>query len=842
MYCPDCGYLNRPGAKYCAACNTPLGNTPAVWHGPLQPDELMDNGRYKITRSLGKGGMGAVYLAQNLQAFGREVVIKEMLDYFDPGDPDQVDRARERFEQEARTLAALKHPAVPDIYGYFSQAGRNYLVMEFIVGENLENGVTHRDGGGNLVPALPYTQEQIILFGIQLCDLLIYLAKRTNPTTGEAEPVIHHDIKPANILRDPETENVWLVDFGTAKTRFKGDPSQTLSPDGGQPTSGKDSIYGTVGYAPIEQYQGESIPKSDVYALAATLYHLLTDDDPRDHPFQFGKLDSLPLNLRLALKGALEQDAVQRSDADEFHQALKACMPDAPQVEAQPLTFPEGKTAKKLSDIVPLAQEYWDYSRDILYDGDLEYWLRRSLHNPVVAETARRVTTGTLDKDTGLDAFLRELDPSIPGGKLKVQQTNVDLGVLTTDRPGSAILTLDNNGSGFCQGTVESSAGWLREKDGRFGIKPGGTDELIIEADTGKLMPGQQYKETLTVKPSDGSRPISINVSLAIAEGTVSISPTRLVFNLAISLTHHQAITLTNTGGNKIECTITRSDRWILIKPKKVTLPPGQALNIDVSIRPDKVPPVPRPKGMLTITPDHGPKIHLPIEVQSGRKTGIGRILRAILTLFVFLVFFVFWFILPKYQATAPKKVEPAPIRLSAEELDAAQVPVGNLLVDKYEVTNLQYARFDANHTYNEADALLPVVNVTWEEAKAYCQWAKKSLPDESEWELAAAGSEGRIYPWGDEVDHSRVNSQDNRNTSGLLPVDSLPQGATPDGILNLLGNASEWVVGPPEHPRTHRGGSFEGIGLTNSRSYWEDLNGVVSDTIGFRCVTRPAQ
>ena len=98
----------------------------------------MDNGRYRVTKPLGKGGMGAVYLAENLQAFGREVVVKEMLDYFDPNQPEEVERARRRFEDEARTLAALKHPAVPDIYGYFSEAGRNYLVMEFVVGESFQ--------------------------------------------------------------------------------------------------------------------------------------------------------------------------------------------------------------------------------------------------------------------------------------------------------------------------------------------------------------------------------------------------------------------------------------------------------------------------------------------------------------------------------------------------------------------------------------------------------------------------------------------------------------------------------------------------------------------------------
>ena len=90
MYCPDCGFLNRAGAKFCASCQIPLDSSVGSWRGPLQPDQLLDDGRYRIIRLLGKGSMGAVYLAENLQAFGREVVIKEMLDYYDPTNPQEV--------------------------------------------------------------------------------------------------------------------------------------------------------------------------------------------------------------------------------------------------------------------------------------------------------------------------------------------------------------------------------------------------------------------------------------------------------------------------------------------------------------------------------------------------------------------------------------------------------------------------------------------------------------------------------------------------------------------------------------------------------------------------------
>jgi serine/threonine protein kinase len=835
MYCPDCGYLNRPGAKYCATCQAPLGVAAASWRGPLRPDDLMDNGRYRILRPLGKGGMGAVYVAENLQAFGREVVIKEMLDYFDPNNPGEAERARQRFEDEARTLAALKHPSVPDIYGYFSQGGRNYLVMEYVLGENLEAGVTHRDGDGNLVPALPYTQTQIIHCGVQLCDLLNYLAGRQDPTTGEIVPVIHSDIKPANIIRDPHTERVWLVDFGTAKTRFQQPANQ-------QPSAGQESAYGTVGYAPPEQYHGQSDPRSDVYALAATLYHLLTDDDPRDHPFEFDQLTTLPAELRLALSAALAIDVNQRSTAAQLKAALTQAMPDQPNAEVKPLAYPDGKVAEKLSDIPRLALSYWDYTRDTLQAGDLEYWLRRSLHNPVAAETAKRVVSAYADQDEALDGFLRELDPDFPRGKLELPRDKIDLGMVTTGRGATATIELRNNGRGFSHGEVTSSAGWLAEVDGRYRAKPGGSDQLVIQADTSQLEPGKRYSEALVITPADGSEPLKLEVTLAVAEPRVNLLPERLTFDIRGGTIGPQEIELSNTGANQVGCAITRDEQWLLVSPRSLTLPPGQSARATVTIREDRLPPIPRPRATLTINPDHGSVMTIPVNVLAGRRSILGRTVIAMLALGA--LGLLAWGSISWFGGGGLGSILPAadtPVPLTAESLDAAMVRVDGLEVDQYEVTNLQYARYAPDHAYEPGEELMPAVNVSWAEAQGYCEWVGKALPSQEEWRLAAAGEEGWTYPWGNEADPSRVNSENNRQTNGLLPVDALPEGSTPEGITQMLGNASEWVVGPADHAQTHCGGSWQDFGLTTSRCFWATGPDAEADTIGFRCA-RPLE
>ena len=154
--CMSCGSdTNRTRAKFCLACGARLTF--------LAPgDELQK--RYKITRLLGKGGMGAVCLAEDRRAFGGKCVVKEMIDYFNPSDPDEVQKAQKRFEDEARTLAQLHHPSIPDVREYFSEAGRNYMVMEFIEGENLEERLTREDK--------PLPVDEVAQCAIQVCRVL----------------------------------------------------------------------------------------------------------------------------------------------------------------------------------------------------------------------------------------------------------------------------------------------------------------------------------------------------------------------------------------------------------------------------------------------------------------------------------------------------------------------------------------------------------------------------------------------------------------------------------------------------------------------------------------------
>ncbi|MGB2752584.1 MAG: serine/threonine-protein kinase [Pyrinomonadaceae bacterium] len=205
--------------------------------------------RYRIDKKIGQGGMGAVYVATD-ERFGSTVAIKETL--------CMDDNFRKAIEREARLLNSLKHSALPRVSDHFEESDGLFLVMEYIPGD---------DVGSMLDPEKQaFTVEQVQKWADQLLDALDYLH-------NQEMPVIHRDIKPQNLKVTPRGDII-LLDFGLAK----GNPT-----DAGHATAAK-SIFGySRNYASLEQIQGTGTdPRSDLYSLAATLYHLLTNVSPED--------------------------------------------------------------------------------------------------------------------------------------------------------------------------------------------------------------------------------------------------------------------------------------------------------------------------------------------------------------------------------------------------------------------------------------------------------------------------------------------------------------------------------------------------------------------------------
>ncbi len=214
----------------------------------LSPQTCLQN-RYSIVNLIARGGMGAVYEAID-QRLGNQVALKQIL----VNDAD----LREWFEQEARLLASLQHPSLPVVSDHFSEADDEFLVMQYIPGDDL--GKMMAEGNNTFAPS------DVVHWADQLLDALEYLH-------GQKPPVLHRDIKPRN-LKLTSRQDIMLLDFGLARG------SQMLYKADG---SGKHKRILTPQYAPLEQIQGgEEDSRSDLYALAATLYHLLTGKAPAD--------------------------------------------------------------------------------------------------------------------------------------------------------------------------------------------------------------------------------------------------------------------------------------------------------------------------------------------------------------------------------------------------------------------------------------------------------------------------------------------------------------------------------------------------------------------------------
>ncbi len=267
----------------------------------LQPGLILVS-RYSIQSVVGVGGMGAVYSARDLHFPNvvKKVAVKEMINI--ARDPVIHDTIVRNFEREANILATLNHPSIPRIYDYFSQDDRSYLIIEFIEGQDLEAILAETQDF--------LTELQVVNWAIELCDVLSYLHN------NKPEPIIFRDIKPSNIMVNPQG-HILLVDFGIARTFHTGQ---------------KGTMIGTEGYSPPEQYKGEATQRADIYALGATLHHLLTRRDPRmEPPFSFEERKVRTINpsisseLEAVITKALCYEPEKRySTADEMKDALIA--------------------------------------------------------------------------------------------------------------------------------------------------------------------------------------------------------------------------------------------------------------------------------------------------------------------------------------------------------------------------------------------------------------------------------------------------------------------------------------------------------------------------------------
>jgi len=287
IICSNCGGKNYDENNVCLDCGHFVNGLPI--------GTLLDN-RYQIMEAIKAGGMGAVYRAFDIR-LQQDCAVKEMFNNISGS--EQAEQIK-RFMAEAKLLAGLNHPSIPRVIDYFS-TGRDkyYLVMDYIKGKDLFTYV--QEGGG-----YGLSEELVLKWAVEICDVLNYL--HTQP-----QPILHRDLKPSNLMVRDKDRRIMLIDFGLAK-------ATTLR------SQAQKSVVGTMGYAAIEQYQGQPEPRSDIYSLGATMHFLLTGKESM--PFKFSPISEERPDIsewmeRVIMK-ALSLKAENRYiSAEEMHRVLR---------------------------------------------------------------------------------------------------------------------------------------------------------------------------------------------------------------------------------------------------------------------------------------------------------------------------------------------------------------------------------------------------------------------------------------------------------------------------------------------------------------------------------------
>lgn len=692
--------------------------------------------RYLIVRQIGKGGMGAVYEAKD-ERLGHLVALKQMI-----VSDENLERA---FKREGRILAQLDHPALPHVIDYFGANGSQFLVMQYIPGDDLER-LRRKQGR-------PFPVERVMEWADQLLDALDYLH-------SHSPPIIHRDIKPANLKLSPRGQLI-LLDFGIAKG---GNANQTIVGEN------EHSVYAyTPHYAPLEQIHGDGTDqRSDLYSLAATFYNLLTakklptvmtraNAERKQTPDPLLPVNQLNPEVPAALAALLSQ--AMALNPDERPQSARAM-----------------RAALRRIMIAPRGRANPDM---MLRLDDMPQDMSDSLE-----------TLGTWNEATpAIAGTTNDLEPA----NKRLLTSVVILSVLGVTMLGLILLVLVFN---LFSSTSEPVA-----------VIPTSTVPSSLTPQSGEITPPSSPDDS---NGSNNDPLVAVTLETTDSEpppATVAPPPT--------------LIPLPDVDGSRIS----EKDGM-----RMLLVPEGEFL-----------------MGSLNEEAEAG-------ESQKPQRS-------------VFLD--PFWIDQTEVtNAQFARFVQEMGYMTYAEQKGTAYVYEGEGKWNEVAGANWQYPRGPAcEHDNFEA---LPVVQVSWDDAKAYCEWAGRRLPSEAEWEKAARGTDGRTYPWGNDAPTGNLLNVCDKNCplewadgntddsyEFTAPVGSYHAGASPYGALDMSGNVWEWVadwygedyyktsplsnpLGPESgNDRVLRGNSWSnGISSVRTALRHNDPPADPNDERGFRCAS----
>jgi predicted Ser/Thr protein kinase len=505
--------------------------------------------RYMILRTLGQGGMGAVYQAKDIRRKSM-CAIKEMSLSMVPA--EDREQAIQNFETEATFLSGLSHPNLPTFMGRFTEGTRHFLVMEYIDGTTLEGYLESNNG--------PFPERRVLGWARQLCDVLAYL--HNQPT-----PIIFRDLKPGNIMITRDG-HIKLIDFGIA--RF-------FRQSGSQDTQ----LLGTPGYAPPEQYgKAQTDERSDIYSLAVTLFHLMTDT-LSETGFGLHNVHQDFPQISLPTARALEKAAAVSPDdrfqhVEAFRQAL---------LGEGTFLFANGDQAVSAQELADLCNRFPKEAAEYLYSGEIELWLQE-IGDMALMRAAMHIRTTENDSEEAIELLLQAImgpnarlrgraapqQPDggkaanalhallphggngfgwfrrVPAADIVIQPREIDFGEVYPGISEQLTLTINGHKGALVRGTIAASEPWILLDTSSF---DGMTTRVHVRVNTAGLRGSARYSGSISIMPEEDDEEQDINVPVHVDVLSLSDSDDHLASTAVWS--RAQAQTRTSGAGGGME-------------------------------------------------------------------------------------------------------------------------------------------------------------------------------------------------------------------------------------------------------------------------------------------------
>jgi serine/threonine-protein kinase len=866
MTCPICTAQLKDGARFCPSCGA---NVIHASTGQLAAGRVLAS-RYRVVRPIARGGMGAVYLAADTRLDDAQVAVKEMSSVYRPGDTDAFAQAVSEFRREAALLARLSHPNLPRVIDRFEEEGKQFLVMEYVEGQTLRQALAERGGRATLDEARDWAT--------QLCAVLGYLH-------SQSPPIIYRDLKPTNVMLRPDGR-LALIDFGIARFYKPGQAADT-------------AIYGTVGYAAPEQYgEGQTDQRSDIYALGVLLFHVLTGYDVTSSPFRLppiGRLRSdVPAPLAQLLVRATAMEPADRfASVGELSTELQQAFTPEP-------TQPPTVAAPRRSGL-----SLWAFGAllalVLALAGGLALGLPRGTGTQptpigLPPATARSIDVATLPPATAPQPTVE------PANAPPADMVRVPAGLFTMGADDDANTApahtlniaapffIDHTEvtnqayracvqAGICQPPQQVSSlthphyydnpefarypvVYVTWQDAQTYCAWRGRRlpteaewEKAARGDDGRLFPWGNDWDAKRVRLS--GEDVGNSDMAAVGSFPQNASPYGALdmSGNAWEWTSSRGMAYPYAAGDGREVQsiagerVVRGGAW-----------GSKALNARATARDGQEPDNAFwNRSFRCAADDAGPTKNSPVTGLPQPPAGMVTVPAGLLRM-------------GTEQAEGQRWASEYGWPLPVNESPQHSVTLATFFLDQTEVTNEQFAAFveatgrpPPANSFNPTElnvwrdgryppdrAHHPVVNVGWEDARAFCAWAGKRLPTEAEWEWAAKGPESWLWPWGAALDQTRLNTKE-RGLGATAPAGSDPSNASWVGALDLGGNVWEWTssLGLPypydqadgrENPqrpgaRVIRGGSWidpASSAHTSGRNQFDPA--LANVNVGFRC------